>query len=158
MKVVCFPVLASVTSKALGQRRLARAWMQVTSSMYVVWNCEIHSWQLFIENPNEFAINCQCVHCLDADEDERWPEFSLKTVLSGHLGRELRGRRAFGADPCDLAQDPEGPGQRALREANIYEPQRYRHLVSSIKLLKERGEALDVAANFWSCGRCRRAI
>jgi 3-phenylpropionate/cinnamic acid dioxygenase small subunit len=46
----------------------------------------------------------------------------------------------------------------ALREANIYEAQRYRHLVSSIKLLKERGEALDVAANFWSCGRCRRAI
>jgi hypothetical protein len=35
MKVVCFPVLASVTSKALGQRRLARAWMQVASSMYV---------------------------------------------------------------------------------------------------------------------------
>jgi hypothetical protein len=33
-------VLASVTSKALGQRRLARAWIQVASSMYVVWNCE----------------------------------------------------------------------------------------------------------------------
>ena len=36
----------------------------------------------------------------------------------------------------------------ALREANIYEPQRYRHQVSSIKILKERGDTLDLAANF----------
>jgi 3-phenylpropionate/cinnamic acid dioxygenase small subunit len=36
----------------------------------------------------------------------------------------------------------------ALREANIYEPQRYRHLVSSIKITAERGETLDLAVNF----------
>jgi anthranilate 1,2-dioxygenase small subunit len=36
----------------------------------------------------------------------------------------------------------------ALREANIYEPQRYRHLVSSIKIVKEYGDTLDLAANF----------
>ena len=36
----------------------------------------------------------------------------------------------------------------ALREANIYEPQRYRHLVSSIKIVDERGEALNLMANF----------
>jgi len=36
----------------------------------------------------------------------------------------------------------------ALREANIYEPQRYRHLVSSIKIVEERGDTLDLAANF----------
>ena len=34
-----------------------------------------------------------------------------------------------------------------MRDANIYEPQRYRHLVSSIKILEDR-EALDLAANF----------
>ena len=151
MKVVCFPVLASVTSKALGQRRLARAWMQVASSMYVVWNCEIHSRQLFIENPNEFAINCQRVHCLDADEHERWPEFSLKTVAIG----SPRPRITRPACPWGLIHATSRKILKdrvsALREANIYEPQRYRHLVSSIKLLKERGEALDVAANFWSC-------
>jgi 3-phenylpropionate/cinnamic acid dioxygenase small subunit len=36
----------------------------------------------------------------------------------------------------------------ALREANIYEPQRYRHLVSSIKIVSEHGDALDLVANF----------
>jgi 3-phenylpropionate/cinnamic acid dioxygenase small subunit len=39
----------------------------------------------------------------------------------------------------------------ALREADIYEPQRYRHLVSSIKIvgdLAEGPEALDLVANF----------
>jgi len=36
----------------------------------------------------------------------------------------------------------------ALREANIYEPQRYRHLVSSIKIVEEHGAALDLTANF----------
>jgi anthranilate 1,2-dioxygenase small subunit len=39
----------------------------------------------------------------------------------------------------------------ALREANIYEPQRYRHLVSSIKIVSnvpEGPEALDLVANF----------
>jgi 3-phenylpropionate/cinnamic acid dioxygenase small subunit len=36
----------------------------------------------------------------------------------------------------------------ALREANIYEPHRYRHLVSSIKIVEERGDILDLMANF----------
>ena len=38
----------------------------------------------------------------------------------------------------------------ALREANIYEPQRYRHLVSSIKIedAVERSDHLDLVANF----------
>jgi 3-phenylpropionate/cinnamic acid dioxygenase small subunit len=36
----------------------------------------------------------------------------------------------------------------ALREANIYEPQRYRHLVSSVKIVEDRDEALDLTANF----------
>ena len=36
----------------------------------------------------------------------------------------------------------------ALREANIYEPQRYRHLVSSIKIVGETAGVLDLVANF----------
>ncbi len=36
----------------------------------------------------------------------------------------------------------------ALREANIYEPQRYRHLVSAIKIVAEHGAALDIIASF----------
>jgi 3-phenylpropionate/cinnamic acid dioxygenase small subunit len=36
----------------------------------------------------------------------------------------------------------------ALREANIYEPQRYRHIVSALRIGGESGEALEVTANF----------
>ena len=36
----------------------------------------------------------------------------------------------------------------ALREANIYEPQRYRHLVSAIKTVEERDTTLELMANF----------
>ena len=36
----------------------------------------------------------------------------------------------------------------ALREANIYEPQRYRHLVSSIRIVGEAAAMLDLVANF----------
>ena len=36
----------------------------------------------------------------------------------------------------------------ALREANIYEPQRYRHLISSIRVVGETAGALDLEANF----------
>src|SRR5499427_9260610 len=39
----------------------------------------------------------------------------------------------------------------ALRQANIYEPQRYRHLVSSIKIIGNAADAvkpLNVVANF----------
>lgn len=36
----------------------------------------------------------------------------------------------------------------ALREANIYEPQRYRHLVSSIRVVGDTAGALDLEANF----------
>jgi len=39
----------------------------------------------------------------------------------------------------------------ALRQANIYEPQRYRHLVSSIKIIANSADEtgpLDVEANF----------
>jgi 3-phenylpropionate/cinnamic acid dioxygenase small subunit len=36
----------------------------------------------------------------------------------------------------------------ALREANIYEPQRYRHLVSSVKIVGEDSGALVSTASF----------
>jgi 3-phenylpropionate/cinnamic acid dioxygenase small subunit len=36
----------------------------------------------------------------------------------------------------------------ALREANIYEPQRYRHIVSGIRVTGEQDGALDVTAGF----------
>ena len=36
----------------------------------------------------------------------------------------------------------------ALRQANIYEPQRYRHLISGIRIERDDIDALEVTANF----------
>jgi anthranilate 1,2-dioxygenase small subunit len=72
-------------------------------------------------------------HCLDADELERWPDFFTEdcfyriiSVENYDAGLPLR---LIYATSRNMLKDRVS----ALREANIYEPQRYRHLISSIK-------------------------
>jgi anthranilate 1,2-dioxygenase small subunit len=85
--------------------------------------------------------------CLDADRLEAWPDFftedcryritSAENYEAGMpLGLIYATSRAMLKDRVS-----------ALREANIYEPQRYRHLVSGITIAKDDGDALDVEAN-----------
>ena len=87
-------------------------------------------------------------HCLDNDELERWPDFftddcfyrvtSAENFAAGlPLGLIYATSRNMLTDRVS-----------ALREANIYEPQRYRHLVSSLLIADEAGGALAVEANF----------
>jgi anthranilate 1,2-dioxygenase small subunit len=88
------------------------------------------------------------VHCLDADELERWPDF-----FTGDCFYRVTSAENFEAGlPLGLihatSRNMLKDRVSALREANIYEPQRYRHLVSSIKIVEDRGERLDVTANF----------
>ena len=102
---------------------------------------------------------------------------SMDVVLDGELGQAKAGgdffiRHSFGDQRHELALPKSQPGFQtsflvghyrlltepsrnmlkdrvsALREANIYEPQRYRHLVSSIKIVEEHGATLDLVANF----------
>ena len=88
------------------------------------------------------------VHCLDADELERWPGFFTEdchyrvTSAENHeaglpLGLIYATSRNMLTDRVS-----------ALRQANIYEPQRYRHLVSSIKIVGDAAGRLDLVANF----------
>lgn len=88
------------------------------------------------------------VHCLDADELERWPDFFVEearyriTSAENHeaglpLGLIYATSRAMLTDRV-----------AALREANVYEPQRYRHLVSAIRIVKDEGEVVEATANF----------
>ena len=88
------------------------------------------------------------VHCLDADEIERWPDFFTEDcfyrVTSAENYEAGMPLGLIHATSRNMLKDRVS----ALREANIYEPQRYRHLVSSIKIVKELGETLDVVANF----------
>src|SRR5579862_2433350 len=94
------------------------------------------------------ALYTDYVHCLDDDALEAWPDFfvadcyyritSAENFEAGlPLGIVYLTSRAMLADRV-----------MALRKANIYEPQRYRHLVSAIKTGEERDGGLAVTANF----------
>ena len=88
------------------------------------------------------------VHCLDDDELEHWPDFFTEDcfyrVTSAENYEAGMPLGLIHATSRNMLKDRVS----ALREANIYEPQRYRHLVSSIKIVDDRGEALDLKANF----------
>jgi 3-phenylpropionate/cinnamic acid dioxygenase small subunit len=88
------------------------------------------------------------VHCLDADELERWPDFftadCFYRVTSAENYEAGLPLGLIYATSRNMLKDRVS----ALREANIYEPQRYRHLVSSIRVVAETAGALDVEANF----------
>ena len=94
------------------------------------------------------ALYTDYVHCLDADELERWPDFftddcfyRITSAENYEAGMPLG---LVHATSRNMLKDRVS----ALRQANIYEPQRYRHLVSSIKIIKDRRDALDLVANF----------
>ena len=88
------------------------------------------------------------VHCLDADEIERWPDYFTEDcfyrVTSAENYEAGMPLGLIHATSRNMLKDRVS----ALREANIYEPQRYRHLVSSITTVEDRSEALDLTANF----------
>ena len=88
------------------------------------------------------------VHCLDADELEHWPDFFTEDCFYRITSAEnYEAGMPLGlihATSRNMLKDRVS----ALREANIYEPQRYRHLVSSIKIVRGAGRALDLMANF----------
>lgn len=91
-------------------------------------------------------------HCLDGDKLERWPDFFTEDcayrIISAENYEAGLPLGLIHATSRNMLKDRVS----ALREANIYEPQRYRHLVSSIKLVGEgegtQGLAADVVANF----------
>ena len=86
--------------------------------------------------------------CLDADALERWPEFFTEDchyrVTSAENYEAGLPLGLIYATSKDMLRDRVS----ALRDANIYEPQRYRHLISGIRIEGEAASALDVTANF----------
>jgi anthranilate 1,2-dioxygenase small subunit len=91
------------------------------------------------------------VHCLDSDELEGWPDFFTEDcsyrVTSAENYEAGLPLGIIYATSRNMLKDRVS----ALREANIYEPQRYRHLVSSIKVVgfpAGAAEPLEVVANF----------
>src|SRR3954452_7683197 len=89
--------------------------------------------------------------CLDSDALERWPEFFTENcryrITSAENYDSGLPLGLIYATSRNMLKDRVS----ALREANVYEPQRYRHLVSSIRILgdaEEGSEHVDLVANF----------
>jgi anthranilate 1,2-dioxygenase small subunit len=85
--------------------------------------------------------------CLDTDALERWPDFFTETCRYRITSAEnYEAGLPLGlvyATSKDMLRDRVS----ALREANIYEPQRYRHVVSGMRFERNDGDALDLRAN-----------
>ena len=87
--------------------------------------------------------------CLDSDALEAWPEF-----FTADCRYRITSAENYAAGlPLGLiyatSQDMLRDRVSALREANIYEPQVYRHLITGLRIGKEAGGgALDLGASF----------
>jgi anthranilate 1,2-dioxygenase small subunit len=87
-------------------------------------------------------------HCLDDDRLEEWPEFftddcAYRVTSAENFEAGLPLGIIYATSKNMLVDRV-----MALRRANIYEPQRYRHLVSCIEIRKAEQDALEIAANF----------
>ena len=86
-------------------------------------------------------------HCLDNDALEDWPEF-----FTDDCGYRITSAENFEAGlPIGIVYATSKAmlvGKiMALRKANIYEPQRYRHLIGAVKIGVEENGVLPVVAN-----------
>jgi 3-phenylpropionate/cinnamic acid dioxygenase small subunit len=86
--------------------------------------------------------------CLDNDALERWPNFFTDRC---HY-RVTSAENYESGLPIGLiyatSQNMLRDRVSALRQANIYEPQRYRHLITGVRIEREATGVLDVTANF----------
>jgi anthranilate 1,2-dioxygenase small subunit len=93
------------------------------------------------------ALYAAYAHCLDNDELEGWPQF-----FTDDCGYRITSAENFEAGlPIGIVYATSRAmlvdRVMALRKANIYEPQRYRHLIGAIKIGDEEGGVLAVVAN-----------
>jgi 3-phenylpropionate/cinnamic acid dioxygenase small subunit len=93
-------------------------------------------------------LHARYAHALDEDRLEDWPNFFTEQGVYriATAENEARGLPA----PVLFAQGRAMLRDRvaSLRHANIYEPQRYRHMVSSVLLAEPSGDEVSVKSNF----------
>jgi len=93
-------------------------------------------------------LHARYAHALDCDALERWPEFFTER---GRYRITTAENEARGLPlPVLYAEGRAMLRDRiaSLRHANIYEPQRYRHLVSSVLTEKIEAKSVQSTANF----------
>ncbi|HEU4440850.1 MAG TPA: aromatic-ring-hydroxylating dioxygenase subunit beta [Burkholderiales bacterium] len=93
-------------------------------------------------------LHARYVHALDADNLEDWPSFftengryRIATAENEERGLPLP---VLSAEGRGMMRDR----IQSLRHANIYEPQRYRHLVSAVVVEKISDREAKSTANF----------
>ncbi len=86
--------------------------------------------------------------CIDADGLEQWPDFFVDDGLY-HVTTAFNHSRGLPAgiihaDGKAMMQDR----VTSLRRANIYEPQRYRHVISTVRVIQAKENLIETEANF----------
>jgi anthranilate 1,2-dioxygenase small subunit/terephthalate 1,2-dioxygenase oxygenase component beta subunit len=93
-------------------------------------------------------LHARYAHALDTDQLETWPDFFTE---QGRYRVTTAENEARGLPlPVLYAEGRAMLNDRiaALRHANIYEPQRYRHLVSAVLVERESERMVKSIANF----------
>jgi anthranilate 1,2-dioxygenase small subunit len=104
---------------------------------------ELASLQFAVER-----LHAQYAHALDADKLEEWPNFFTE---SGRYRIATAENEERGLPLPVLSAEGRGMMRdriQSLRHANIYEPQRYRHLVSAVVVEKISAREAKSTANF----------
>lgn len=99
--------------------------------------------QLSVQN-----LHARYVHALDSDQLESWPDFFTE---KGKYRITTAENEARGLPlPVLYAEGRAMLNDRiaSLRHANIYEPQRYRHMVSAVLVERESDRLVRSTANF----------
>ena len=86
--------------------------------------------------------------CIDSDALERWPDFFTRTCLYKitTAANEARGLPIgiVYADNKKMLEDRVA----ALRNANVFEAQRYRHIISTVRIVARKGTLVEAEASF----------
>ena len=94
------------------------------------------------------ALYAEYAHCLDNDRLEEWPDFftedcAYRVTSAENFEAGLPLGIIYATSRNMLADRV-----MALRKANIYEPQRYRHLIANFRIERADGDGIDLTANF----------
>ncbi|HEY9280173.1 MAG TPA: aromatic-ring-hydroxylating dioxygenase subunit beta [Eoetvoesiella sp.] len=94
------------------------------------------------------GLNAAYARCIDNDELEQWPDFFLErclyliTTADNHAAGLQAG--IVYADTRAMLQDR----VMAMRDANVFEEQRYRHIIGAPLLLAQEGNTAQVESPF----------
>jgi anthranilate 1,2-dioxygenase small subunit len=94
------------------------------------------------------ALYTEYAYSLDSDRLEEWPEFftddcTYRVISAENFEAGLPLGIIYATSKAMLADRV-----MALRKANVYEPQRYRHVISNLRIECDGGNAFDLTANF----------